>query len=306
MNHRNIDLKSIVLALFTIVLQTVEPSFLQAQGKVLETLKFNSKILDKEIEYSVYLPVDYETSDRNYPVVYLLHGQGGDETVWVQYGEVNRIADDAIATGKIAPMIIVMPDGGVNMYINDYKGKVRYEDMFIQEFMPYIEKTYRSKPEKRFRAIIGNSMGGYGAMNYAIKYPDLFAACVPLSAGIITDNQLLNSFMSVRLRPLVQNIFGMDFSSSDPINDHWKSHHPIHMVSNAKPEDLKKVRYFFDCGDDDFLYEGNSTMHILLRNLQIPHEFRIRDGGHSWTYWRSGILDALEFVGESFRKDVDP
>jgi enterochelin esterase-like enzyme len=117
----------------------------QPAGKVLETRTVKSNILARDVKYTVYLPADYETSERTYPVVYLLHGYSDDNTGWLQFGEVNRYADQAIAAGTIPPMIIVMPDGAKSWYINAYDGKESYEDFFFNEFMPSIEKTYRIK-----------------------------------------------------------------------------------------------------------------------------------------------------------------
>ena len=126
-----------------------------ASGQVLEGLKLSSEILGRDVAYAVYLPPDYATSTRRYPVVYLLHGYTDDESGWIQFGEVNLAADRAIAEREIPPMIIVMPDGGVTFYINDAAGKVRYEDMFVQELIPYIDATYRTRPSREFRGSPG-------------------------------------------------------------------------------------------------------------------------------------------------------
>ena len=123
-------------------------SILIAQtGKVSDNLSLPSKILKMDRKYAIYLPPDYETSQRSYPVLYLLHGAGDDQTGWVQFGEVLNIADEAIKSGLATPMIIVMPDAntGKRGYVNDVKGEWLYEDFFFQEFIPFIEKTYRSK-----------------------------------------------------------------------------------------------------------------------------------------------------------------
>lgn len=162
------------------------PAFLYAQsGKVFDNLSMKSSILHSDRKYAVYLPPDYETSQRSYPVLYLLHGAGDDQTGWVQFGEVLSIADKAIREGTATPMIIVMPDAntGRRGYFNDIKGDWRYEDFFFQEFMPYIEKTYRIRGEKRYRAIAGLSMGGGGTFIYALHHPELFSSACPLSAA---------------------------------------------------------------------------------------------------------------------------
>ena len=77
---------------------------------------------------------------------------------------------------------------------------------------------------------------------------------------------------------------------------------PIYIVQNADLEKVRSVRIYLDCGDDDFLYRGNSTFHILLRDLNILHEYRVRDGGHQWSYWRSGLFEGLKFIGTSFHQ----
>src|SRR5688572_23669761 len=153
-------------------------------GKVLDNLSLPSKILKSDRKYAIYLPPDYESSQRSYPVLYLLHGAGDDQTGWVQFGEVLHIADKAIREGKATSMIIVMPDAntGQRGYYNDLKNEWRYEDFFFEEFLPYVEKTWRVKKEKRYRAVAGLSMGGGGSFIYALHHPELFSSACPLSA----------------------------------------------------------------------------------------------------------------------------
>src|SRR5580693_4709854 len=140
-------------ARFTFILGLIPLSVLAQSGKVVEHLTIKSKILNKDVAYTIYFPPDYESSRRSYPVVYLLHGYSDDDTGWLQFGEVNRLADKAIAEGTIPPMIIIMPNGDSSFYINSYDGKEKYEDFFVSEFIPAIEKTYRIKGEKRFRGV---------------------------------------------------------------------------------------------------------------------------------------------------------
>ena len=142
-----------------------------SRGTVKEGLTIQSKILGKEVRYTIYLPFDYETSNRYYPVVYLLHGYSDNDMGWLQFGEANMIADEGIANRDIPPMILVMPDGGLSWYINNYDNSVRYEDFFFQEFIPYIESHYRIRAEKKYRGIAGLSMGGNGTLIYSIQTP---------------------------------------------------------------------------------------------------------------------------------------
>jgi enterochelin esterase-like enzyme len=130
------------------VMSILCPMLVLAQtGKVYDDLSLPSKILKSDRKYAIYLPPDYETSGRSYPVLYLLHGSGDDQTGWVQFGEVLNITDKAIANGTATPMIIVMPDAntGRRGYFNDIKGDWNYEDFFFKELIPFIEKKYRAK-----------------------------------------------------------------------------------------------------------------------------------------------------------------
>ena len=140
-------------------------------GKVIDQLSLKSKILNSDRKYAIYLPGDYDYSNREYPVLYLLHGGGDDHTGWVQFGEVKSIADKTNKEGISTSMIIVMPDAqtGKKGYFNDIDNNWNYEDFFFQEFIPFIEKKYRIKSEKRYRAIAGLSMGGGGLFSFCAK-----------------------------------------------------------------------------------------------------------------------------------------
>lgn len=291
--------KRILLSIVTIV--GLHWMAAQSIGKVIEEKIVKSTILNKTVRYTIYLPADYEHSERAYPVVYLLHGFTDDNTGWLQFGEINRFADKAIADGTIPPMIIVMPNGDSSFYINSYDGKEKYEDFFVKEFMPTIEKTYRIKAEKRYRGIAGLSMGGYGTLIYALKYPQLFAAAAPLSAAVFDDNALVT--MSDTTYNLVfAALFGRNLKGKDRLSKAYYDNSILKIVETKPAEDLRKVRYWIDCGDDDFLTKGNSLLHIALIDKKVPHEYRVRDGAHNWTYWRTGIVDALQFIGQSFHQ----
>ncbi len=265
-------------------------------GKVYDNLSMNSEILKMDRKYSVYLPPDYESSQRSYPVLYLLHGSGDDQTGWVQFGEIRYIADKAINAGLATPMIVVMPDAntGRRGYVNDISGKWRYEDFFISEFIPFIEKTYRIKGEKQYRAVAGLSMGGEGTFIYALHHPEMFAAACPMSAATGPANLAdLKGYMAKR---------GLEGGTPEQQEAWVKNYSVLYLIENMPDAQKKAVRWYIDCGDDDFLYEGNSMVHILMRKKEIPHEFRIRDGAHSWSYWRSSLPAVLEFISVSFHR----
>lgn len=281
--------------IFFIALIISVNSFAQT-GKVFDKLTLESKILNMERKYAIYLPPDYETSERSYPVLYLLHGAGDDQTGWVQFGEILTIADQAIKNGTATAMIVVMPDAntGQRGYTNAPGGKWNYEDFFFQELMPHVEKTFRIKQEKRYRAVAGLSMGGGGTFYYALHRPDLFSSACPLSAstGPLTREDVKNQ-MQRR---------GMADASEKEMDEWYNKYSVLEMVKTKPEEDIKAVKWFIDCGDDDFLYKGNSLVHIELRDRNIPHEYRVRNGAHNWTYWRESLPVVLEFISDTFHQ----
>jgi enterochelin esterase-like enzyme len=268
---------------------------LSQTGKVFDNLSMTSKILKMERKYAVYLPPDYESSDRSYPVLYLLHGGGDDQTGWIQFGEVLQITDKAIREGKATAMIIIMPDAntGTRGFSNNAAGTWRYEDFFFEELMPFVEKKYRIKGEKRYRAISGLSMGGDGTFTYALHHPELFSSACPLSAGT----------GPLRLEEATMRLKIDNPGIADSLIEKFYKRQSVLALIAAMPDSLKKsVRWYIDCGDDDFLYEGNSLVHIAMRKKEIPHEFRTRDGAHNWTYWRTALPEVLEFISQGFHQ----
>ncbi|MFZ6033957.1 MAG: alpha/beta hydrolase [Melioribacter sp.] len=280
-----------------IVLITFIPLTLSAQaGKVYDNLSMKSEVLKGERKYAIYLPPDYETSERSYPVLYLLHGYGDDQAGWIQFGEVLHIADKAIKEGKATPMIIVMPnaDAPYRGYVNRPETDYRYEDFFINEFIPYIEKTYRIRSQKRYRAIAGLSMGGEGTFIYALRHPELFSSACPLSAATGPSNaDSLNNYYILR---------GIENLSKEKALEFYNNYNVVNLINNLPAEQLKSVRWYIDCGDDDFLTIMNSEVHIAMTKKGIPHEFRMRDGAHNWTYWRESLPNVLKFVSDAFHQ----
>jgi len=292
-------------AAFVLVLATAPPPAAGdgvPQGRVLEGLRFGSRVLGRDVAHAVYLPPGYEGSTQRFPVVYLLHGYTDDESGWVQFGEVQLAADRAIADREMPPMIIVMPDGGATFYINDAAGKVRYEDMFVRDLVPYIDRTYRTRPEREFRGVAGLSMGGWGTLVYALRHPDLFAAGAAFSAAVWSDDDIA-AMRQKTWDDLLGPLFGAaGLAGRDRLTSHFRQVNPLDLAKSLPEDSLKKVRYYIDCGDDDFLIKGNCALHLLLADRKIPHEFRVRDGGHSWSYWRTGIVDGLKFIGQGFHR----
>ena len=283
------------LLLFTallIALGSATPASAQS-GRVFDNLSMKSEILGGERKYALYLPPDYETSQRSYPVLYLLHGKSDDQTGWVQFGEVHHIADQAINDGTATPMIIVMPDADTGRvgYFNSIDGEWRYEDFFFDEFIPYIEKTYRTRGERQYRAVAGLSMGGGGSFVYALHRPDLFASAAPLSASFKETREIFRRYYDID--PEIDD---------DTFEAYFQRYNVLALLDSVSVDDMKSVRWYMDIGDDDFLFDVNALAHIKLRRLEVKHEYRVRDGGHTWSYWRASLPDVLAFVSAGFHR----
>lgn len=287
--------------LLTLLWMALAATCFAQQGMVKESLKVKSATLGKDVEYNIYLPADYETSTRRYPVLYLLHGYTDDETAWTQFGEANRIADRMLQSGEITPMIIVMPDAGVSWYVNSADGKVMYEDFFVKELIPHIDATYRSRSSREFRAVAGLSMGGHGSLIMAMKHPDLFVAAAPLSAGILTEDEIV-AMPDENWDEVFGPPYGKGLKAKERLTAHLFQNWILKIVETANADELKKVKYYIDCGDGDFLIKGNMALHAAMIDKKVPHEFRVRDGEHNWTYWRTALPDVFKFVSESFHR----
>ena len=263
-----------------------------AQRSSVQQLKMHSEILGAEKELTVYLPAGYEKSGERYPVLYLLHGAWGCHTDWTEKGNAKLIADEAIAGGMALPMIIVMPDAkgegpdlaGKNMGYFNLSGWA-YEDYFFKELIPHIDKTFRTKAEKGSRAIAGLSMGGGGTTIYAQRHPEYFSSACALSALVAEPN----SGTASRL--------GADFAEAG------RKVNPTLFIKNATEAQLaalRSVRWYFDCGDDDYLIAGNLELFLLMSEKKVPMELRVRNGGHNWVYWQTALTPVLQFISTGF------
>ena len=286
-------MRKIIIVSLLLLFNSLDFAF--AQSKVFDNLKMNSEILNMERNYAIYLPPDYEGSSRSYPVLYLLHGLGDDQTGWIQFGEVKKIADNAIINGDATPMIIVMPDANTGEvgYFNIPSKDWMYEDFFFNELMPHVESKYRIKSDKRFRAISGLSMGGGGTLTYALHRPDLFSAAAPLSSAT-GSTDVEESLKRIRR-------YGFEFTRAE-MQSLLKANHPLELIKDIPLNKLNSVRWYIDCGDDDYLFEDNSLLHIAFTKRGINHEYRVRDGAHTWTYWRESLPTVLEFVSQGFHQ----
>lgn len=294
-----------VLLLALILVSTSSLAWSQV-GSVHSDSVIKSEILDREMGYSVWLPESYDRSDRDYPVLYLMHGMTGDYTDWVVKGEVMRIAGEAVLNGDSPEVIIVMPDGLYDaFYINNYDESIRWEDFFHEEFMPEIEDRYRIMANRNTRLIAGLSMGGYGAMYHAVKYNEKFRAVYAMSAAFLEVEPLQDGEERGEWsRDFNLKTWGPENEEGYPEN--YKEH-SIQEIFKAMSDDEITNReaplpaIFIDCGDDDFLLEENMNLVAILNSRGVPFEFRVRDGGHTWEYWRTALGKTMVFVGDQLR-----
>jgi enterochelin esterase-like enzyme len=278
-------------------------STINAQSKVIESLSMESQLLKSSINYSIYLPEGFENSGDKFPVVYLLNGFTGDETNWTRIGLLKDIADELIRGNKIEPMVIIMPDGDDRLYMNKDDDTYPYEDMLITEFIPFVETKYKIKDEKQYRGISGLSMGGAGSLRLALKYHNLFGACASYSSAIFTEEEIINfpqkAFNNYlgRISPSTIGIEG-----ENRLTKAIKEYNLFDLIKTKDINELETVNIYFDCGDDDFLAIGNAMLHIEMLKKKIPHEYRVRDGAHTWNFWVDSLPHGLEFISNSMRK----
>ena len=257
-----------------------------------------SEILKADRAYTIYLPKSYEVDkDRSYPILYLLHGMMGVNTSWFRDQRAGEVADLLMASGEACEMIIVSPNAGGNIYEGVWNGYFNmpgwaYEDFFYKEFLPYIEKTYRVKADKQHRAIAGLSMGGGGTASYAQRYPDMYCAAYAMSA--------LMDIPEVGAAPSKEPGDKMAILTKSVQENSCTKY--VLNADEATKEKLRTVRWFVDCGDDDFLLDRNIEFFHAMRQAQVPLEFRVRDGGHVNEYWHSALYTCLPFVSRCFAK----
>ena len=207
------------------------------------------------------------------------------------------MADQLIASGEAVEMIIVTPNAGGNIYEGAWNGYFdmpgwAYETFFFTEFLPYIESTYRVIGNKENRAVAGLSMGRGGATVYGQKHPELFNSVYAMSALMdipqrdAAPSQRPDDKMAILTKSVQENS-------------------AVRFVTEADEERIKTLRsvnWFVDCGDDDFLLDRNIELTQAMREKQIRHEFRVRDGGHTWEYWHSALYNCLRYLSRNFRK----
>ncbi|HTJ19903.1 MAG TPA: alpha/beta hydrolase-fold protein [Steroidobacteraceae bacterium] len=257
---------------------------LPAAASIVITREFDSTALQRKWSYAVYLPDGYETSNLKYPVLYLLHGHGQDLYAWVNFGHIQPTTDELIAHGEIPPAIIVMPDAGTTWFVDR---KEKMETAVIQDLIGDVQHTFRVIEARNGRVVAGLSMGGYGALRFVLKYPEMFAAAGLLSPAIY-DPEVPQGSGARRA-----GVFGA--AEFDP--QVWKELNYPTLWEAFLAKKIAVPMYINSGDDDDFFIEAEATrLYSLLRKNGQPAELRIVDGAHKWPVWESTIGDAMRYV----------
>jgi len=283
-----------ILPIFLLILCFASP-ISAATGRI-ECNSFPSKILTHPVNYCVILPPSYDADkSRKYPVLYFFHGLGDNEQMFIHAGGFNLV-QDLWERSQLGEFLIATPNAGNSFYINSHDGTVRYEDFLVREFLPGIEARYRTRPGRANRSVSGVSMGGYGALHFAFRHPELFSSVSAHSPAIIDRLPAFSAPAqggSIRTRVL-GGTFG---APPDPA--FWDRNSPLTLARTAN---LSGLRIYFDCGDqDDFGFEtGTTALDKILTSRHIPHEAHIYPGRHDWPYFAEHLPASLQFHSKLF------
>lgn len=251
----------------------------------------------REIPYRVVLPANYASNQKErFPVIYLLHGLTGHYDNW---GSKTKIAE------YLSPyqVIVIMPEGGDGWYTDSAtQPNDRYETYITQELIPEIDKNFRTVADRQHRIVAGLSMGGYGAIKYGLKYPEMFGLVGSFSgalgaAGWTETILAAAGIKSGAIPKSILSVYGADDSQTRRENDIFR------IVKEISPEKVKILPFIYlDCGTEDFLIQNNRDFLALLNEKKIPHEFRELPGGHTWQYWEAQIQDFLRLSEKFFNQ----
>jgi S-formylglutathione hydrolase FrmB len=250
-----------------------------------------SKYVPGRIGYCAMLPPSYDTHPgRRFPVLYFLHGLGGNQGFLAATGASSGI-EDAWEQKRLGEFVIITPQGENSFYINSRDGHVLYEDFFIREFVPQMERRFRLIGGRAGRAISGVSMGGYGALRFAFKYPHMFVSVAAHMPALLEE--LPHGSAGVGLGLFLGNAFG------SPLNERfWKDNTPFVF---ARATDLQGLKIYFDCGDHDNYGFDAGARHLdkLLTARHVAHEAHIYPGEHDWQFVAQHLDASMAFQSQA-------
>lgn len=275
-----------------------------AESTVIRSLSFKSMALGRQLQFSLYLPPGYDADDdvRKYPTIYLLHGHGGTDVSWLDQGGLRETADRLIAEGKLPPSIIVMPFAQTGWYVDSSgpEGTGRWQTAILDDLITYIDAKYPTITDGAARAIGGLSMGGYGALRFALMEPDEFAAAASLSGALFADVKSATDFPAFQI-----GLFGRSFGKTfDPVTFNAASPWRSLDDDGEAPEETPAL--YMNWGDQDIpiLAAGNAKFVDALKAARIPVTFSVSPGGHNWKLWGPQTPSMLAFLGARLKRGV--
>lgn len=251
-----------------------------------------SRYVPGPVGYCAMFPPSYDVQPaKKFPVLYFLHGLGGDHTFLVSSGGW-QIIEDLWEQKKIGEFVIITPQAHTSFYIDSKDGRVKYEDFFVREFMPQMEKKFRLLGTRSGRAISGVSMGGYGSLRFAFKYPQLFVSVAAHMPALL--ERLPHGSGDAGFTRFFGNAFG---SPADEA--FWKANTPF---VYARKADLQGLKVYADCGDrDNYGFDdGLHRLDKLLTERHVPHTFDIYPGQHNWEFVAQHLEESLQFQSKAF------
>lgn len=279
--------RSVLFAIFFCLTLTAH-----AQSASVETVQFQSKLTNATLPYHAILPPDYRASrTTRYPVLYLLHGADGHYTDWLTR---TNIADYAAQYR----MIVVMPEGNNGWYTDSTSVATdKYETYILKELILDVQKRYRTIESRYGRGIAGLSMGGYGAIKFGLKRPDVFAFVGSMSGALAAASWTEDDLKNLKsIRDSVFSVFGPLASETRKANDIYEI---ARGLSAARVAALPYI--YLDCGTEDLLVGLNHQFAALLREKKIPHEYRELPGDHNWAYWDQQVPEVLKIAAQKMR-----
>jgi len=260
-----------------------------------ESVKFESKLVGRPLPYNVVLPPLYDAPESRalrYPVIYLLHGLGGGAGDWVS--DRARLAAHTAAHR----FIIVTPEGKNGWYTDSATVATdKFETYILAELIPDVERRYRTLATRDARAVAGLSMGGYGALKFGVKHPQMFALAASLSGAFGAPSWDANDpGLFAFVKPSIARTYGAMDNPTRAANDLFK------LFADLPPERFPTLPFiYFDCGTEDFLINSNRALSELLLRRKIPHEYRQLPGAHSWPYWDAQVQEVLKLAARKLR-----
>src|SRR6187399_330056 len=216
-------------------------------GSRVQYKSFHSTLVNRDLNYAIYLPPSYEGSTKKYPVLYFLHGLNENEMRWSTRGGADLVLDKLIGEGKLGEFIVALPAvDSQSFYTNARNGGAPWEDVVVKEFIPMVESSYRVNATRATRAISGISMGGYGSLKIAMKHPEMFSAVSAFSAALVpsfesttVSGQRLEAFKAI-----FDRIYGINFAGPQDLT-YWDANNPLTLAKDTSK--LQGMKIYFDC-----------------------------------------------------------